>query len=71
MQRFCKEVVMWKHLRHPNILPLIGAIINDHRLLLVSEWMDQGNINEYLKPSERSEVNRIELVRCGSLVTKL
>jgi len=62
---------MWKHLRHPNILPLLGAVIDENRLSLVSEWMDHGNINDYLKPRERNEVNRIELVRCSSLVMKL
>jgi len=62
---------MWKHLRHPNILPLIGAMIDKNRLSLVSEWVDQGNINEYLKPKERGEVNRIELVRCHSLAMEL
>jgi len=29
--------------------------------------MDQGNINDYLKPRERAEANRIELVRYNIL----
>lgn len=65
MQRFCKEAVAWRHLRHPNILPLLGAMLDDHRLCLVSEWMDQGNINDYLRKRQHSEVNRIELVGHG------
>ena len=65
MQRFCKEAVAWKHLRHPNILPLIGASLRDHKLCLVSEWVDQGNINDYLKRRENFEMNRIELVSRG------
>lgn len=52
----------WKHLRHPNILPLLGATLRDHKLCLISEWMDQGNINDYLNRKEHSEVNRIELL---------
>ena len=52
----------WKHLRHPNVLPLLGATLRENRLCLISEWMDQGNINEYLERKEHSEVNRIELV---------
>lgn len=54
---------MWKHLHHPNILPLLGATMHNNRLCLVSEWMDQGNVNDYLKPRERAEVNRIKLIR--------
>ena len=46
-------------------------MIDKNRLSLVSEWVDQGNINEYLKPKERGEVNRIELVRCHSLAMEL
>jgi len=57
--------VAWKHLRHPNILPLLGATLNEHRLCLISEWMDQGNISDYLKLKENQELNRIELVSYG------
>ncbi|KAF9789521.1 kinase-like domain-containing protein [Thelephora terrestris] len=59
---FCKEAVAWKHLRHPNILPLLGATLREHELCLISEWMDQGNIKQYLKRKENSELNRIELL---------
>jgi serine/threonine protein kinase len=62
LSRFCKEAVAWKHLRHSNILPLLGATLRDHRLCLISEWMDQGNINQYLRLREHREVNRIELL---------
>lgn len=49
MQRFCKEVVTWKYLQHPNVLPLIGVIMNKFHFAMVSEWMKSGNINEFLK----------------------
>jgi len=61
-QRFCREGVAWKHLRHPNILPLLGVSLNEHRFALVSEWMENGNINEFI--GEDRHVNRTELVRC-------
>ena len=51
---------MWRHLRHPNILPLLGVDLEPHRLSMISEWMDQGNINEYVK--EQEGVNRLQLV---------
>ena len=35
---------------------------------MISEWMDQGNINEYLKLKEHDEVNRIELVSSNLLL---
>ena len=52
----------WKHLQHPNILPLLGVTWNEHRFALVSEWMENGNVNEYIKRNPNA--NRAELVRC-------
>jgi len=60
-QRFCREGVAWKHLRHPNILPLLGVTVSEYRFALVSEWMENGNINEFTEREQR--VNRVELVR--------
>ncbi|KAF9642386.1 kinase-like protein [Thelephora ganbajun] len=46
--RFCREVVAWKHLRHPNILPLLGVTVSEYQFMMVSEWMENGNINEFI-----------------------
>ena len=59
MQRFCKEVVMWKTLQHPNVLPLLGVMVGT-QLAMVSEWMMNGNINEFVRA--HPDVNRLELV---------
>jgi len=50
-QRFCKEVAMWKNLSHPNILHLIGVpdTLEDGKFSMVSEWMANGNIMEYVR----------------------
>ncbi|KAF9644869.1 kinase-like protein [Thelephora ganbajun] len=47
--RFCKEVVTWESLRHPNVLPLLGVTMNEYHFAMVSEWMENGNINEFVK----------------------
>ena len=62
LQRFCREGVAWKHLRHQNILPLLGVTVSEHRFAMVSEWMENGNINEFVERDRH--VNRTELVRC-------
>jgi len=62
LQRFCREGVAWRHLQHPNILPLLGVTLNEHRFALVSEWMEHGNINEFIERDEH--INRTKLVRC-------
>jgi len=61
LQRFCREGVAWKHLRHPNILSLIGVTVSNQRFAMVSTWMENGNINELVEKDRH--VNRIELVR--------
>jgi serine/threonine protein kinase len=59
-QRFCKEAVTWRSLRHPNVLPLLGVTMSGKVFAMVSEWMANGNINEFVKA--HGDVNRFELV---------
>jgi len=40
---------MWKFLRHPNVLPLIGVTMSESRFAMISDWMVNGNINEFVK----------------------
>ena len=35
--------------------------VGEHRFALVSEWMENGNINEFIERDQH--VNRVELVR--------
>ena len=55
---------MWRHLRHPNILPLLGATLETTnyklRYALVSEWMDNGYITSFVM--RHGDVNRVQLV---------
>ena len=61
-QQFCKEVVLWNTLSHPNVLKLVGVPWNmdEGHFTTVSEWMAHGNIMEYVR---KNRVNRLELVR--------
>ena len=59
-QRFCREVMSWKGLRHQNVLPLLGVTISGNQFVMVSEWMANGDINEFIKMHR--DVNRFKLV---------
>ncbi|KAG8923379.1 hypothetical protein FRC02_011172 [Tulasnella sp. 418] len=49
-KRFYREVLLWRTLRHPNVVPLLGyAVLSDQSPTLVSPWYTNGNVNEYLK----------------------
>jgi len=60
VQRFCKEVVAWKALQHPNVLPLIGVTMSESRFAMISDWMVNGNINNFVKA--HPDADRLELV---------
>ncbi|KAF9649062.1 kinase-like protein [Thelephora ganbajun] len=47
--RFCKEVVTWKFLRHPNVLPLLGVTMSEAQFAMIPDWMTNGNINDFVK----------------------
>ena len=50
----------WKTLNHPNVLPLLGVKMEDQQFIMVSEWMENGDINEFIKA--HNDVNRFKLV---------
>ena len=68
-------MVLWSKLRHPNIAPLLGITTHPgfEGFLMVSLWMENGNLPNYLENEwndasfveYRHEVNRI--VSLGSL----
>ena len=51
----------WNALHHPNVLPLLGVMMGDSQFAMVSEWMGNGNINEFIKAHR--DVNQFELVK--------
>ena len=59
-QRFCKEVLFWKRLSHPNVLPFYGASMTQNQFCMVSPWIEGGNILSYTR--KNPEANRLRLV---------
>ena len=62
VQRFCREVILWNSLSHPNVLKLTGVLgsTDTFNFSTVSDWMANGTIMKYTK---MRNVNRLELVR--------
>ena len=50
----------WKFLRHPNVLPLIGVTMSETRFAMISDWIVNGNINDFVKAYP--DINRPGLV---------
>lgn len=55
---FYGEAVVWKRLRHPNVVPFLGVTTTP--LQLVSRWMPNGTLTEYV--SANPQADRISLV---------
>jgi len=51
---------MWKYLRHPNVLPLMGVTMSENRFAMASDWMTNGNIREFVKA--HPDADRLRLV---------
>ncbi|KAJ7504616.1 kinase-like domain-containing protein [Mycena galericulata] len=64
LKGFHKEAIIWRQLAHPNLLPFFGVYFladTRPRLCLVSPWMENGNIYNYLR-SNTAGINRLTLV---------
>ena len=64
-QQFCGAAVMWKGLKHQNIVSFIGVELNPMQFVI--EWMPNGTLGEYLKKNPGA--NRIGLVRFSPMST--
>ncbi|KAF9450900.1 kinase-like protein [Macrolepiota fuliginosa MF-IS2] len=64
LRKWVKEMLLWANLLHDNVLPFYGVFRLDEpaqRLCLVSPWMKNGNLREYLKA--QPDAPRILLIR--------
>ena len=48
-KRFYREIVGWKHLSHPNVLPFLGVSESLFPFSIISPWLQNGNILEYTR----------------------
>ena len=56
---FYKEVIVWKRLRHPNIVPFLGVPTNIPPFEIVCDWMDNHRITDYVR--KYPGVDRVDL----------
>ena len=51
---------MWGTLHHRNVLPLLGVTIDDHLFAIVLDWIEDGNINMFIKA--HGDANQFKLI---------
>jgi len=65
-RRFYREIVGWKYLSHPNVVPFLGVSEASPHLSIISPWLSNGNIVVFTRRNPR--VNRLRLLAqaaCG------
>ncbi|KAJ6561591.1 kinase-like domain-containing protein, partial [Mycena capillaripes] len=71
LQNFAKEALVWHYLRHPNIVPLLGVdgtTFPGLAMAMVSPWMQQGNVLNYIakhSPTSRYAISLLNDVIQG------
>ncbi|KAF8597450.1 hypothetical protein BDV93DRAFT_562251 [Ceratobasidium sp. AG-I] len=63
LKRAVREVYLWSKLQHVNIQELLGVIVFQGGLGMVSPWMEQGNLQQYI--AVHPDAKRYPLVTSG------
>ncbi|KAJ7108576.1 kinase-like domain-containing protein, partial [Mycena epipterygia] len=61
LKEFGREALIWRQLSHPNLLPFYGLYYLENRLCLVSPWMSNGHVMEFLQNAP-PDTNRLSLI---------
>ena len=60
-QRRLREAAIWKELKHPHVLPLVGTCEVDDKAYLVAPYIEHGTLIEFVV--NHPEFPRVSLVR--------
>ena len=60
MRSFARELKIWTELNHRNVLPCLGFAEYNNSPTLVSEWMENGNVIEFL--TNNINTDRLKMV---------
>jgi serine/threonine protein kinase len=61
-----KEAIVWRQLQHPHVLPLLGlytSIFEDSSICMVSPWIENGTLNDFVKSESYFANDCFRLVR--------
>ncbi|ESK94344.1 hypothetical protein Moror_8209 [Moniliophthora roreri MCA 2997] len=65
LKEFLREAVVWRQLKHPNVLPCLGLYYLDNRqerVCLVSPWMENGNLAQFLRAQPSDSIDHLQLM---------
>ncbi|KAK7037712.1 hypothetical protein VNI00_010938 [Paramarasmius palmivorus] len=65
LKDYLHEAIIWRQLKHPNLLPCLGLYYLDNtrgRICLVSPWLENGNLAQFLRNPSQGSLNRPQLM---------
>ncbi|KAF8678169.1 protein kinase [Rhizoctonia solani] len=62
-----KEIRVWSFLNHENVLPLLGLCVVNNELGMVSEFMPNGTIQEYIRNNPGVDRYQLAIYVCAGL----
>ncbi|KAL0062706.1 hypothetical protein AAF712_010401 [Marasmius tenuissimus] len=56
---YLREGIVWRQAKHSNLLPFLGIYRLEHtgELCLISPWMEKGNLVQFLKATNREDID--------------
>ncbi|OAF67482.1 hypothetical protein A3Q56_04772 [Intoshia linei] len=66
---FLAEASVMKSLKHPNLVQLLGACTKEPPFYIITEFMSKGNLLNYLRNSNRKELNSIILIYMATQIS--
>nr|CAB3219662.1 tyrosine-protein kinase ABL1-like [Phallusia mammillata] len=69
-EEFLKEAAVMKSIKHPNLVQLLGVCTREPPFYIVTEFMSQGNLLEYLRRCDKTETNHVVLLHMSVQIAK-
>ncbi|KAJ7651210.1 kinase-like domain-containing protein, partial [Roridomyces roridus] len=66
LEKFSKEALVWRYLKHPNVIPFLGidsTTFESPQRALVSPWMEQGSVLDFVAKNSPAAQHALELYR--------
>ncbi|XP_066293447.1 tyrosine-protein kinase ABL1-like isoform X1 [Branchiostoma lanceolatum] len=68
VEEFLKEAAVMKDIKHANLVQLLGVCTREPPFYIITEFMPNGNLLDYLRNCDREEVNAVVLMYMATQV---
>ncbi|CAL8348640.1 unnamed protein product [Gadus morhua 'NCC'] len=69
VEEFLKEAAVMKEVKHPNLVQLLGVCTLEPPFYIVTEYMPNGNLLDYLRECDREETNAVVLLYMATQIS--